>query len=1114
MGLTLEQQNKVDANLKMLDYLEGTGILSDNKKTLVNEFFVFIGSGGTGCKALAHLKKEMKKQVHSDEVRKKTMFIAVDTAHNELDQYVRDGKFENSEIVKLPFLGVKESINPSTMLPQFKKWVNPQLWYTVGGAAHHAGAFDGTGAGAIRQCGRVMMAQENAQLQLRDCFSAIQRKLAEVSGVNKLKVFFLTGVAGGTGSGTIIDLAYLTRYFIENLGIAGAAVTYNAYLFLPSASGGAQTPGDATTGDRNAYAALKEIDYYMTINLRNEKFSMDYGTPCTGARPIVNTNPIFDFCTLVEGVGAGAGLGVTFMTDPAQTARQVVADSILNLIGADSMENTGVADRFMVDSFLSNDVEQVKAHVGVVGDKVWPRDANYTYSVIGYSSCVVPIDLLTCYVAKKIFDEAYKHYKKCENVTPSIAEAFLEECKLDTQHVNDWSSLGIVQMKKKVQERADEHFKAYGPYYMVNLAKECASLLESYKGEIQMKKPGVFFSAEKKSSILRSYTEAIQYFSDMNKKLYDVYTYVITKLQEMLEKNCGLLTDTHEYKTAFGKSFCWSPIDLTPGVERTNAKAVMDYLDKMLSEKEIKQLAKQFTYDLYEKKDKWTGLVAKEHEGMATFDAAEEITNFINANFKKCIDTSLESFLVKVYSGNPDALVKEIDPDRRVEIPSADTKNAADTVYRKLGVQASAMVSVKSNFNLENCYSNVYLTIPKDCKWILQAFKDIAQGVNIYETAARDRIVLCRLYSGVPLWALKWTKNADASYLTGAGTNAVGLHMEQGANGKNWAKFPNLYLEKLWDGDDRRLREDTEGKISAKIRENMVWARDNDLLKKLVADMPGADEPPYYALSLMDANQTAEQLWLEVEAELDRQVCKMDELVKMLREKDVFESFEINQTNMVMTTPELLNAKEKAEFEFDLACRTIRKFVDRYQQLNTTVTVLKELETMLEDHNKKVEEARMSRQLLPQFIEALKWNLIEYDGRRNRWVLTIGDGDVLVSMRTAIQKICAHYYGFKAFSSLDASTKEKLNEKCADYMDSASDEEFDKADDCMRELKKALTLLREARRPDVCPWEATSPFKAANNSPWPMATVDFADEVGKEEAAEIRKFYTDMINNL
>ena len=152
MGLTPEQQNKIDMNLKKLDYLEGTGILPDEKSNLANEFFVFIGAGGTGCKALAHLKKEMKKRVQLDEVRKKTMFIAVDAAHNELEQYVRDGKFENSEIVKLPFVGVKAAIDPRRMLPQFKEWVNPKLWDIVGGEAGHAGAFDGTGSGAIRQC--------------------------------------------------------------------------------------------------------------------------------------------------------------------------------------------------------------------------------------------------------------------------------------------------------------------------------------------------------------------------------------------------------------------------------------------------------------------------------------------------------------------------------------------------------------------------------------------------------------------------------------------------------------------------------------------------------------------------------------------------------------------------------------------------------------------------------------------------------------------------------------------------------------------------------------------------------------------------------------------------
>ena len=220
MGLTLEQQDRIDRNLKELDYIERTGILTNEKSNLANEFFVFIGAGGTGCKALAHLKKEMKKRIQADEVGKKTMFIAVDAAHNELEQYVREGKFENSEIVKLLFVGGKESIDPRMMLPQFKQWVNPELCNIIGGA------FDGTGAGAIRQCGRVMIAQEAAQLQLSACFSLIPEKLAGMPKISKLRVFFLTGLAGGTGSGIIIDLAYLTRYFIEQLGIDGSVVTY------------------------------------------------------------------------------------------------------------------------------------------------------------------------------------------------------------------------------------------------------------------------------------------------------------------------------------------------------------------------------------------------------------------------------------------------------------------------------------------------------------------------------------------------------------------------------------------------------------------------------------------------------------------------------------------------------------------------------------------------------------------------------------------------------------------------------------------------------------------------------------------------------------------------
>lgn len=1101
MALTREQQNQVEVNLRTLDYLDGTGILSNNKKALANEFFVFIGSGGTGCKALTHLKKEMYKQVQGDEVRKKTMFLAIDTAHKELNEYVRYGQLDSSEIIKLPYLGAKDSIKPTTMLSQFKRWVNPMLWATVGGDAAHAGAFDGTGAGEIRQCGRVMMAQENAQQQLVDHLRVLPQKLARTN-VSKFKVFFLTGIAGGTGSGTIVDLAYLTRYFIKQLDIPENAITYNAYLFLPSACGRSGN----MNGHRNAYAALKEIDYYMTINLREEQFFMDYGTAATGATPIISKDPIFDFCTLVEGVGSGTQteLGISFVTDPAETSRQIVADSILNLIVSDSDIGNGV---FMVDSFMSNHIAEITSKINEHGDKVWPRDANYSYSVIGYSSCVVPIDLLTCYVAKKIFDEAYKHFEKCGNVTSAVAEMFLEECSLNSKKVEIWSDLGISAMKNKIKERADEHFKSYGPFYMVNLANKCASVLRTaeYRGAIEAKKTGFFFKPEKKEKLKRVYNEAITFFENMNHKLYDVYTLVIVELKRILEKNCGLLTDTNEYKDQFGKSFRWSPIDLTPGEQAT--KSVITYLDSMMSESEIRKLAQKFTEDLFDNKDKWTGLTAQGHNGMASFDAAEEMKRFINENFKKCIDTSLESFLVKVYSGQPDAPVKEIDPVTRQEIPSKYTKDAVDYVYNTLNVKASAMVSVKNGFSLENCYSNEYITVPKECRWLIQAFTDRAQGVEVYETTARDRIVFYRLYSGVPAWAIKWTKNAENAYETSAGPNAVGLHMEQGENGRNWVDFPNLYPEKLWDDEDQKIRT-RETQISTQIHHNMKLAAELSILERESA-------VPIYDVYLADQNQTVDQLWSKIEEQLKNTECQMDTVVELMKENKQLEKFVIHQTNMVITTPEALNPEEKEQFEFDLACRTIRKFVDRYQQLDFTVKLLEQIQKKLEERNRKIREANKGKELIPLFIDSLKWDLLEYDERRGRWKLTVGDGAILVKLEGKIQQICAHYYGFKAFSGLDEDVLDELKEKCDEYVDGASDEELDVASEFTEDLKKSLDLLRNAKKKTVCPWGDASPFKAANNSAWPMATIDFAEEVGdEEETAGIRKFYTDMINNL
>ena len=59
MPLTREQERRIERNIQQLDYIEGTGILSDSRKELANEIFVFISVGGAGCKALQVLKKRI-----------------------------------------------------------------------------------------------------------------------------------------------------------------------------------------------------------------------------------------------------------------------------------------------------------------------------------------------------------------------------------------------------------------------------------------------------------------------------------------------------------------------------------------------------------------------------------------------------------------------------------------------------------------------------------------------------------------------------------------------------------------------------------------------------------------------------------------------------------------------------------------------------------------------------------------------------------------------------------------------------------------------------------------------------------------------------------------------
>ena len=91
----------------------------------------------------------------------------------------------------------------------------------------------------------------------------------------KLMVFLLTGLSGGTAR-RFLDIAYIVRGIIErDHGSAGIdRVNTLGYLFTPDINLANKSLSEHTREyiKKNGYAALKELDYWMNVDARGERF--------------------------------------------------------------------------------------------------------------------------------------------------------------------------------------------------------------------------------------------------------------------------------------------------------------------------------------------------------------------------------------------------------------------------------------------------------------------------------------------------------------------------------------------------------------------------------------------------------------------------------------------------------------------------------------------------------------------------------------------------------------------------------------------------------------------------------------------------------------------------
>ena len=236
---------------------------------------LFIGLGGTGLKSILHTKKRFIDTY--GEIPPMTAFLAFDTDGDslniKLDSHLGDQRIglDNSEFLYIKVRSPQEVLKQQAELFDFVPLQNRPLLVNLT-----------DGAGQVRSNGRFAThfnygAIEHAiQSKLTSILNAnaIANKKFEVNG-NDVEVNMMFSVAGGTGSGTFLDIAYIVKEISKSIN-ANIGVSTIGFAILPDVFNAMMTGPAMANVLPNGYGALYDLDYLMHHNFDKKPLQIKY----------------------------------------------------------------------------------------------------------------------------------------------------------------------------------------------------------------------------------------------------------------------------------------------------------------------------------------------------------------------------------------------------------------------------------------------------------------------------------------------------------------------------------------------------------------------------------------------------------------------------------------------------------------------------------------------------------------------------------------------------------------------------------------------------------------------------------------------------------------------
>lgn len=375
---TVKQEEILDISIERVDKL--------------NSPLLVIGLGGTGADIVRQIKRTFAERYvlprdgngNAIPIPARTAYLVVDT-----DMKSMEG-FNDNEYVSIALPGMTEILDPKRRdfnLTEFeRKWVNKNL-----NSASH-----GLGAGTYRQAARFMLSRNYARI-----YNAISGALQNIVTVNagdgassgRTEIVVATGLCGGTGSGTFMDISQIIRHCMASEAIlTGHAYKITGYLAMPDVSL-PQVSGNQALENvlrQNGYAALKELDFWMNVGEHRTPYTVQY----SGSPVLTWTSRPFDSCILMSAISVS---GESYV-DGYKVIQKTIAENLLHYLAYEQAEKK--ADGNVEYTYISYE-DNLTAAVNAM-DKRLP--VYYGYRAIGAYTKRIPKKKLLYYEGRILFD--------------------------------------------------------------------------------------------------------------------------------------------------------------------------------------------------------------------------------------------------------------------------------------------------------------------------------------------------------------------------------------------------------------------------------------------------------------------------------------------------------------------------------------------------------------------------------------------------------------------------------------------------------------------------------------------------------------------------------------